>query len=260
MTGFLSYLGEKAIWIAAILLAAAPKRFWPRLERHVPVEAAAFMAGVAALAAGFFLDLFGFLAYGAARAIARNDQIMDAVHKGDAAKAITMSDAGSALAILTLIEFVLLTPLGLFATYLLFSGAARAISAIVDDPRGDPLLTFVDWAAQTLFRKNQMERQQLAREKREGPDAPDVLRTGEWAGLTGVDYVVLAARRKAEWNAGAIVMTGDEWYKLGVPFDLETPSGLRTAYPLTKMETVEVVRRGIHYELPRGPRRSADKR
>ena len=52
---------------------------------------------------------------------------------------------------------------------------------------------------------------------------------GDWAGLTGVDLVVPSARRKPEWNAGAIMM--------------------RTVYPLTKMDTVEVVRRGILYEL-----------
>ena len=40
---------------------------------------------------------------------------------------------------------------------------------------------------------------------------------------------------------------------LGVPFDIQTPAGLRTAYPLKKMDTVEVVRRGIQYELPRLP-------
>jgi hypothetical protein len=35
------------------------------------------------------------------------------------------------------------------------------------------------------------------------------------------------------------------------PFDMQTPAGLRTAYPLKKMDTVEVVRRGIQYDLPR---------
>ena len=78
-----------------------------------------------------------------------------------------------------------------------------------------------------------------------------MLRTGDWAELHGVDYVVLSARRKPDWHAGAIVLTSTDWYRLGVPFDMETPAGLRTAYPLTKMETVEVVRRGIQYELPR---------
>ena len=251
MKGFLQYLGDKALWFAAVVLAAAPTRLWPRLERNFPVESAAFMSGIATLFTGFFLDLFGFLAYGSARAFARNDRIMEAVHRGDGATATTLSDASAALIILTLIEFVFMTPLGLFATYLLASGTVRAMSAWADDPRGDPILSFVDWAVVTLFRKNRLERQHRARERREGPDAPDVLRTGDWAGLHGVDYVVLAARRKAEWHAGAIVMTGEDWYKLGVPFDLDTPAGLRTVYPLTKMETVEVVRRGIQYELPK---------
>ena len=65
------------------------------------------------------------------------------------------------------------------------------------------------------------------------------------------DYVVLASRKKAEWTAGAIIMTSTDWYKLGTPFDIDTPAGLRTAYPLTKMDAVEVLRRGIRYELPR---------
>ena len=54
---------------------------------------------------------------------------------------------------------------------------------------------------------------------------------------------------------GAIILTSTDWYKLGVPFDIQTPAGLRTAYPLKKMDTVEVVRRGIQHELPRLPRR-----
>ena len=89
-----------------------------------------------------------------------------------------------------------------------------------------------------------------ARERLEGPDAPDVLRTGTWAGLD-VDYVVLAARRNAEWEPGAIVMTSIDWYRLGAPLDVETPAGLRAAYPLKKLESVEVVRCAIQYELPR---------
>jgi len=85
-----------------------------------------------------------------------------------------------------------------------------------------------------------------------------VLRTGEWADLHGVDYVVLSARRKPEWDAGAVGMTDTDWYRLGVPFDMPTPAGLRTAYPLTKMDAVEVVRRGIRYELP--PLRAGNKK
>lgn len=98
----------------------------------------------------------------------------------------------------------------------------------------------------------------MAREKQEGRERPDVLQTGAWAGLD-VDYLVIASRRKPEWDPGAIILTSTDWFRLGVPFDLETPAGMRTAYPLKKMDTVEVVRRGIQYELPRLSRQSTQK-
>jgi hypothetical protein len=155
------------------------------------------------------------------------------------------------MSMLALPMFLFFTPAGLAATYLCISGAARAISAVVDDPRGDPLMSFTHWLATTAWTKNLNERKQIVRQRLEGANAPDVLRTGDWAELHGVDYVVLSARRKQDWEAGAIVMTSADWYKLGVPFDMETPAGLRTVYPLTRMTAVEVVRRGIQYELPR---------
>ena len=41
----------------------------------------------------------------------------------------------------------------------------------------------------------------IARERLEGADARDVLQAGKWAGIDA-DFVVLAARRKAEWTKG----------------------------------------------------------
>jgi len=155
------------------------------------------------------------------------------------------------VSVLTLFIYLFLTPRGLFALYLTSTGFVRAIAAYVDDARGDPLWTAIDWAVVTVFRRNRDERRHIARRRLEGNDAPDVLQTGEWAGLPDVDYVVLSARRKDEWTAGAIILTSSDWYRLGVPFDTPTPAGLRTAYPLKKMDAVEVVRRGIQYELPR---------
>ena len=81
-----------------------------------------------------------------------------------------------------------------------------------------------------------------------------MLWTGARAGIDA-DYVVLAARRKPEWSAGAVIMTGTDWYRLGEPLDIRTPVGLRAAYPLRRLLSPEVVRRGIEYELP--PLRSA---
>ena len=151
---------------------------------------------------------------------------------------------------LAVLYFPFFTPLGLFATYLTITGAFRGIAAWFDDPRGDLILTAIDSATTTVVARRRLKNERVARERLEGPDAPDVLRTGEWAGLAGIDYLVLAARRKAEWTAGAIILTSSDWYRLGVPVDLQTPAGLRTAYPLTTITTPEVVRRGIQYELP----------
>ena len=245
-------------WIAAVFAGLAPRRFWPSLEVHLPLRSAAAVSGLATLLAGIFLGVGGFLAFGTRLAGANNDWMLQRLTAAPVAGDSAAGLVPFGMSVLTLFIFLFFTPAGLIALYLVTTGTLRAISAWLDDPLGDPLLTGIDWAATTMWQKNRRERRQIARTRLEGADAPDVMRTGEWAGVPDFDYVVLAVRKKAEWNTGAIIMTGDDWYKLGVPFDMETPSGLRTAYPLKKMDTVEVVRRGIRYELPRLPRRHED--
>jgi len=247
----LSQLSDMVRWIAAVVAGVAPRRVWPALERWLPLQSAAFLSGLATLFAGFFIGVGGFFTFATRLASANNDWMLGRLGAppttGDAAVGLVPYG----MSVLTLFIFIFFTPTGLFALYLTTSGGLRAISAWLDDPRGDFVLTGIDWAATTMFQKNRRERLQIARERLEGDDAPDVLQTGAWARLPDADYVVLAARRKAEWTAGAIVLTSSDWYTLGVPFDIQTPAGLRTAYPLKKMDTVEVVRRGIQYELPR---------
>ena len=69
-------------------------------------------------------------------------------------------------------------------------------------------------------------------------DEPDRRYDGEWAGLTGVDFVIVAARRKPGWTKGTWVTTeNDGWFVLGEPFDRPMPNGLRTIYPLTAQTT-----------------------
>jgi len=237
-------IADAAWWIGALLVCAAPRRIWDRIDPRFPLRRAAVAGGLLTLAAGFFFGFDQYLKFGGALADANNAWMLKRAAADPGAPIAVYG-----LSVVTLFIF-LLTPAGLLSAYLVVSGGARAISAVVDDPRGDPLISFAHWVATTARTSNRDDRQRLARERLEGRDAPDVLRTGEWADLHGVDYVVLSARRKPEWNPGAIVMTNSDWYKLGVPFDMQTPAGLRTAYPLTKMETVEVVRRGIRYELP----------
>ena len=231
----------------ALVAGLLPERVWPQLDSRLPLGRAAFLSGILTLAAGFFLGFTGFLRFLAATADANNRWMLGQLNVGatDAVALVPYAFSG-----FSLFYYLLLTPLGLFCTYLVVSGSLRAISGFIDDPRGDFLLSFVHWAATTTWTRNRAERARIARERQEGPEAPDVLQTGAWAGVDA-DYVVLSARRKAEWTAGAIVMTSGDWYKLGSGFDVETPAGLRIAYPLTKMDSVEVVRRGIQYELPR---------
>jgi hypothetical protein len=152
--------------------------------------------------------------------------------------------------------FLFLTPAGWLTMYLIASGAIRAVSAgVTDDPRGDFVITGIDWILHTTRERASSLRRRAEREKREGVETPDVLATGEWAGLNA-DYVVIASRQKPEWTAGAIVMTGTDWYRLGDPLETELPEGLRMLYPLTKLDAAEVLRRGIVYELPRLTRRA----
>jgi hypothetical protein len=235
-------------WLLSIPAGILPERVWPSLEPWLPLRRTAFLSGILTLFVGFFFGFFGFFQFLAWTADANNARLL----KRAAAGVLTDADALGpyVFSILSLFYYLFLTPRGLFSSYLVVSGTLRSMSAFVDDPRGDFILSFARWAAMTLWRKNRRERAQIARERLEGPEARDVLQTGEWAGVDA-DFVLLAARRKAEWTKGAIVMTSTDWYRLGEPFDTDTPSGLRTAYPLTKMTTVEVVRRGIQYELPR---------
>jgi hypothetical protein len=234
-------------WVLSIVAGLLPERVWPRLDLRLPLQQTAFLSGIATLSAGFFVGVAGFMRFLARTADANNAWMLKQLAAG-ACDSVALGPY--VFSVLSLFYYLFLTPLGLFCTYLVVSGSLRAISGFIDDPRGDFVLSISHWAATTAWTKNRDERARIARGRLEGAETPDVLQTGAWAGIDA-DYVVLAARRKAEWNPGAIVMTSGDWYKLGAAFDIETPAGLRTAYPLTKMDVVEVVRRGIQYELPR---------
>jgi hypothetical protein len=247
-------------WIAALFVGAAPRRVWPTLERHFPITRTAAPAGALTALAGFFAGVGGFFDFATRMAGANNSWMLRTLAAGGSDSAAFVPYG---MSIITLFIFLFFTPLGLFSCYLTASGFLRAISAwLFDEPHGDPLLSALDGATVRFLERRRQRRQREARERREGAVARDVLVTGHSLGVDA-DYVVLASRRKAEWTAGATIMTSEQWYRLGEPYDLETPAGLRTAYPLTKFDTLEAVRRGIEYELPalsgraaRGPQRS----
>jgi hypothetical protein len=258
LKGFFRELADIGWWIAALVAGAAPRRLWRQLDPPFPVRRAAFPAGILTSILGFAIAVRGFFAFAGQLAGANNAWMLNRlVHSpGQSDDAVVMVPYG--ISILTLFIFLFFTPTGLIALYLMASGAVRGIAAFIDpdDARGDSLLSGIDWAATRMFAKRRADQARRTREREEGDEVPDVLLTGDAAGLAS-DYVVVASRRKAEWTAGAIVMTSGDWYKLGTPVDRRINGRLRTLYPLTKMEAVEVVRRGIMYELPRLSRRPA---
>ena len=250
-------LVESALYLAAIVAGAAPRRLWRRLEPPLPLVAAAVPAGILTVVLGFVIGVPAFFRYAEHAADVNNAWMLRTIALNPSADPYAITTGTTAISMLALFAFLFLTPLGLLSTYLIASGAVRAVSAgIADDPRGDFILSAAHWGATTFVAGIRSRRRRRTRERREGADVPDVLATGEWAGLN-VDYVVIASRRKPEWEAGAIILTSTDWYRLGAPLETDMPGGLRTLYPLTRLETVEVVRRGIQYELPRLSKRGA---
>ena len=255
MRGLLEAFADMAQWCAAVILGAAPRRVWPRLEPPLPLVATAVPSGLLTFVLGFVIGVPAFFAYAERAADTNNEWMLRNISRVGAGDATSVTTAPVALSILTLFEFLLVTPTGLVTMYLIATGALRAVSAMVDDPRGDPVLSAAHWGTTSLLTRMTRTSKQRARERLEGPEVPDRLVTGESVGLTA-DYVVIASRRKFEWEAGAIILTSADWYRLGMPIDAEMETGLRTLYPLTKLDAVEVVRRGIQYELPRLSQRS----
>jgi hypothetical protein len=228
--------------VLAVVAGVLPIRWWSRVDHRLPMRELASVSGLLTMFTGFAVGILGFFLY-----LDRFTRMMElAVARSDTPAAFPNMLFGP----LAPIGFALGTPVGLVATYLCVTGAIRAITAaIVDDPRGDPLLTLADalgLRARTGLRAVQVR---WARERLEGREVPDQLVTGEWVGIDAA-YVLLASRRKPGWEEGVFVLTADTWYRIGRAWDMPRPEGLRTAYPLTEAPLGEVLRKGVEYELP----------
>lgn len=248
--------------LVAIPAALLPKRYWASLP-SLPIHKAALVSAVVTIVASAVIGLGGFLAYNervgreASRLIVK---VAEAQLQRTLPNDSSLNSAPLGIAALTPIAFAFFTPVGLFATYLLASGFARATSCIVDEPFGDPILTGIDAVVRRVAGNARDSRRRRAREHAEGSEVPDRLYPAEWAGLADADFVVVASRRKPEWDKGTFVITSDKWYVVvDEPFDMQVPDGLRTVYPLKEHTTHDVMRRGVPYELPplrkgRGPK------
>jgi hypothetical protein len=250
---WIDFLAAVSCGVAAVPAGLLPSRRWNALHR-LPIERMAAVSAILTMTIGLVMGGRGFLDYARRAASAANDATFELAARqirGEIPPDVSITTAAPvALSALSLVAFVLFTPLGLFSLYLVISGAARAVSCVVDDRFGDPILTGLDsLAARTRRRMSESSRRRV-RERAEGPEVPDRLFTGEWAGLAGVTCVVVSSRRKPGWAAGVFVITSDRWFTIGEPFDLQMSGGLRTAYPLREQTTNEVLRKGVRYELP----------
>ena len=237
--------------IVALPLTLLPRRYWQSFD--LPVLTAARFSGFVMLFIGFAIGIPGYFRYlDRLRAVSAISilEISKLQVAGKLPETAEVSAVPSAVYALAPISFALFTPLGLFATYIVVSSIVRLASSYIDEPFGDPILTGVDALGHRLFGSHQARTHRVARERLEGTEEPDRRYSGAWAGLTGVDFVIVSARRKPEWHKGTFVVTSDGWFTLGEPFDRPTPNGLRSVYPLTLQTTPEVVRKSVSYELP----------
>jgi hypothetical protein len=167
------------------------------------------------------------------------------VSQTDAVAAALMGNA------LTPLAFFLFTPLGWLADYLFLSAVFRGISLAADHPWGDPLLTVIDNLARGKHEKVRARKDAEARERAEGPEAPDqILECRKFAGKDA-DYVVVSSRRKEGWTLLTTVKVGDVRLRLGEPLERNLEGFLRTCYPLKVIRDVQVDRRIVYYEWPK---------
>lgn len=258
LSGLYSDLEATARFFVAMFAALLPQRYWNGFWR-LPVESATLPSAVATAGLGLVAGARGFLAYVQTASDALAQQTLDAALKQVSAPpggAEVTTFSMQVVSITAVFAFALFTPLGLLTLYLTTTGVYRLIAASIGHPVGDPLMTTVDGIVRRVRDRRRTTKDLARRTKEEGPETADRLFTGEGAGLPGVDYAVVAARRKPDWTVGTIVTTPEGWFRLGEPFDAQLPFGLRRVYPLTRLDTVEVLRKVVPYEFPplqRGP-------
>ena len=227
--------------------AILPARLWPDLDLFVPATRCALLSSVLTLLAGGILAIGGFVQYAQRQAGLINDHVLSspqAARMGDDLTTVVLQGA-SVMSVFTF----LLTPTGIAASYLTLSGVMRAVTATVAEGFGDPLLTVVDRIGLTLFRGTSARRARRARESQEGPNVPDQILRGAHLGLAA-DLVIVAARRKHDWDRGTIVRSGERWYRVGAIEERTIHGRLRSLYPLTEVHDHAAIRRLVDYEIP----------
>jgi hypothetical protein len=240
-----------------VLAAMLPARWWPWLDVYVRASGGALAAAVVTILAAGAIGIPGFLNYLAYVADAHNSAAWELAKQNPGAvddnPGGILRGAPTAMTALALPMFLFTTPLGLLTLYLSVSGLLRVAAALVDDAFGDPILTGIDKLVVGTHRRRRARAARVHRESLEGPEMPDRIISAAQLDIPNADFVIVASRRKPDWDKGTIVQTEDGTsYRVGEIQERTLAGRLRTLYPLTEHTDLEVFRRVVRYELPPG--------
>jgi hypothetical protein len=247
---FGEYVGGLLKRAAGIAAAMLPARLWPSLDASLPVTESAFIASLLTLLAGAAIGIPGFLNHATEQAAFNTQAMLNAAASAAPGAQSVDSSMSVGMTSLSLFTFLLLTPQGWATMYLGLTGLFRTVAAGLDDPHGDVLFTVVDGLLIRTLRRGQVRRTRTNREALEGPSVPDRVVPGAQVGLPGAELVVVASRRKTDWDAGTVVITPGAVYRVGTVVERTIRGRLCTLYPLTEHKDFEAFRRTVHYELP----------
>jgi hypothetical protein len=240
-----AWIENGALRTAGILAALLPRRTWDRFEPRIPVTSSAFPSSLLTFLAGAAIGIPGFLAYAQGQAGLYVDLLLNAADQGQA----PTRDMAVGMNAFSLFTFLLLTPAGLVTLYLSSTGFVRTAGAWFDDPRGDLILSALDWSWRRVSGGARDRHTRRTREALEGPASRDIVVSGAKAMIPEADLVIIAARRKPGWEKDTVVITASATYRIGTVVERTVEGRLRTLYPLTEHRDLEAFRKTVHYEF-----------
>jgi hypothetical protein len=232
--------------LIGVFRTTLPARYWH--ENRSGAIISIFLT----LVAGVSVGLRGLLDYaGRASEQAAKMMLQGGVPGAAGADQSTQMIAAMQSPVLAALAFLLFTPTGWLADYLVLSAVFRTLTLAADNPWGDPFLEGLDHLVRDKRDLIRAKQAADAREKAEGPEVPDrVLECRKFAGKEA-DYVVVASRRKPGWTLATTVVADSVRLRIGDPREITIEGWLRTCYPLRIIRDIQVDRRIVHYEWPK---------
>jgi len=227
-----------------VLATFLPDRFWPRVNaRGIPVYPV--LSPLIGLAVGIVIGvpyIYRHLVVSASSA----QRMVAIAGSSDQQAAVAAAQTLSLFAALG----VVLSPAGFLIVWLNLSSAARLLGAYLDEPFGDPLLTFLDWVAREVRRHATAAAYAIRARGRYGREEIDRVTDARDYGVADADVVVIASRPK-EWTTGSVVLSPDGYYTVLSPFEVTVDGRERIGYPLVRKRDFEIVRKAFRYDVRR---------